>query len=392
MLKSPWMRETICCAIVLAGCGRLGFAELDAVGRVPASTLTSSSMMLAVGAGHACVQLSGGDVYCWGSNAYGQLGTGAVEPYVERPGFVSSSFDAISAGKFHTCGLRGGELWCWGDNSEAQLGLGFRDDTAHTTPERVGRLATWSAVSAGRYHTCAIRVDETLWCWGYNSEGNLGLGDRAYRAEPTRVGGETGWLTIHTGGGYGGFARHRDGSTWAWGENSRGELGVGDTAIHDRPIETGHTWSDIGPGIFTTCALDDDQLLSCWGRNDHGQLGLGDHSDRHTPARVDDHLWIMVSTMESYFTCGIDLDAALYCWGTNAAGGLGVGDTMERAAPTHVVALGDGWQDVRGGGGGSEGFACGIHEGAVYCWGTNGDGQLGVGNLMSSTTPQLVAL
>ncbi len=376
------------CAILLAGCGRLGFAELDTV---EIERTTTSTSTLAIGMSHACVREASGDVHCWGANLYGQLGTGSPDVRIERPVLVGGGWDALSAGKYHTCGLRQSELWCWGDNSEGQLGLGFRDATPHTTPERIG-TDSWLEVDAGRYHTCAIRADETLWCWGYNDEGNLGVGDRNPRGEPTQVGVDAGWHDLRVGGGYGGFARRADGSSWAWGYNSRGELGVGDVVIHDRPIETGRTWSDVGAGIFVTCGLDEALQLSCWGRNDHGELGLGDLVDRYAPVQVADHAWIRVSPMQAFFTCGIDVDRALYCWGANSGGGLGVGDTVDRSVPTHVVSLDDGWSDVRGGGGGDQAFACGLHDSGLYCWGGNGEGQLGVGDRVPSTTPRRIEL
>ena len=151
---------------------------------------------------------------------------GAVPASGAAPATVPSSWVSVAAGGTQTCGiLTDGSLWCWGDNYDGQLGDGTQLN--RTTPVPVAGDATWAQVDTGGQHTCGIRTDGSLWCWGDNTFGQVGDGTSGTSYlyhQPVRVGTDTDWSTVATGY-YHTCGIHTDGSLWCWGENSQGQLG-----------------------------------------------------------------------------------------------------------------------------------------------------------------------
>ena len=135
-----------------------------------------------------------------------------------------SKFMVVSAGEE---GPSGGELWAWGHNEFGQLGLG--DTTDRSSPVQVGSLNTWDTVAAAGRYAVAIKTDGTLWAWGRNDIGQLGLGDTIYRSSPVQVGSLNNWSKVSCRYSHS-VAIKTDGTLWAWGRNSAGQLGLGDTS------------------------------------------------------------------------------------------------------------------------------------------------------------------
>ena len=203
-----------------------------------------------------------------------------------------------SAGHGHNMAIgEDGTLWAWGENHLGQLGL---SDTANRyTPTRVGTNADWVHVSAGRgTHTLGIRKDSsgnrTLWAWGYNQNGQLGLGDTEDRNTPTRVGTYTDWVHVSAGGTHTmGIREDGEGTRtlWAWGDNLTNQLGLGDTAAYSTPTRVMFDtsgWQTVSAGSQHTLAVREDsagpRTLWVWGRG--SGLGLGDTAIRTTPTQV----------------------------------------------------------------------------------------------------------
>jgi alpha-tubulin suppressor-like RCC1 family protein len=181
---------------------------------------------LAVGGDHSCGLNASGAMRCWGSNETGEVGDGTL---MDRRGPTTVSpptLVQIAAGSNHTCGVAGdNSLWCWGDNLEGQLGIQLAGFATYQTRPATHPENVWSAVAAGAAHTCAIRTDGTLWCWGSNSRGQLGDGTLATRNRPVRVEGE-GWLSVTCGTDHTCGTR-ADNSTWCWGNNTDGATATG---------------------------------------------------------------------------------------------------------------------------------------------------------------------
>jgi alpha-tubulin suppressor-like RCC1 family protein len=213
----------------------------------------------------------------------------------------------VTSGEVMTCGTRSDDSrWCWGGwdslNELSQLdpavvrphrmgdGTGTPATPARRHPEPVspGAPDDWGSLNAGNQFFCGLRVDHTLWCWGWN------------------------------GGG---------------------RLGEGTTETHDDPVQVGSaaTWTAVALGDDHTCAAQTDGSLWCWGSNDSGQLGTGTAQDYASPRPVPDTTWTAVEAGDDH-VCGIRSDGSLWCWGTNLYGLLGNGTpTQSRVPPVQIT-------------------------------------------------------
>ena len=184
-----------------------------------------------------------------------------------------------------------GTLWSWGKNNKGQLGLGHTDKKY--IPSKIGTAAdtNWVEVFVSGYHTIARRSDNTLWGWGNNAAGQLGLGDQNNRTIPNKVGGDKDWAKAVVGK-YHTVALKTDGSLWAWGKNAQGQLGIGSGQGKEGNVSvptqvgTDKDWVEIFIGTDHTIALKEDGTLWSWGKNSYGQLGLGDKNPRRLPSRI----------------------------------------------------------------------------------------------------------
>jgi hypothetical protein len=231
---------------------------------------------------HTCAG-SGGTLYCWGGNRVGQLGTGAgsttTPTRVDLDGWAETT-----AAQDHTCAvLIGGARTCWGWNGNAQLGNGAVERRAIGRPTLApaGDLS-WSTLASGWFHTCGLTRDRRLACWGSNSR-SASAEPAATEAVvlPTPVDDSVTWSGV-TAGGFHSCGVKSDGSLWCWGMNESGELGLGDAADREAPTQVGCTdgrcttgWTTVGAGSFHTCAIRGAGELWCWGGGQNGQLGVG---------------------------------------------------------------------------------------------------------------------
>ncbi|MDQ3032839.1 MAG: hypothetical protein M3Y87_10505, partial [Myxococcota bacterium] len=332
--------------------GQIGLGTIDEPPFVPVPTRVEDGdpasfiQALAGGADTTCVLRGNSSWTCWGSHWFGQLGDG-MTGVTGVPTTTTTGLELVDlSGASTYCGIaRDGAIWCWGYNARGQLGRGV--ETHHeATPGRVGDRNDWRAIDADGLHTCAIRNDDTLWCWGYNDSGELGLGHSENRAVPERPGCAAGqsatcfddWASV-ANGEFHTCALRRDGSLWCWGGNGNGQLGLGMIGTEESaPRRVGESrWTLVEAGPRNTCAIAEDGSLWCWGPGSAGQIGDGARETRSVPSRVLDppsgERWEGVA-IGAQHTCGIRSDRSVWCWGANAEGQLGIGAATEGGAPT----------------------------------------------------------
>ena len=306
---------------------------------------------IAVGGRHVCVVVESGDVMCWGNNSSGQLGDDTQDDR-NIPGAVAglSGVTAIAAGYMHTCALVDtGAIKCWGLNVAGQLGIGSTDD--QLTPVNVVGLDGGAIkITAGGASTCALMETGAVKCWGWNGYGQLGDGTTEFRLLPTSVVGLTnGILDVESGYNHT-CAIREEGSLICWGYNDDGQLGDGTTDDRNTPVAvTGLAVGTVGVtvGRFHTCAILVRGTVQCWGNNRRGQLAIGTTQDQHTPMNVvglPDSVNDMAAGNDH--TCALTTVGGIKCWGINDSGQLGNG-TAWRTTPVDVMVEENHQDDVQ---------------------------------------------
>ncbi|MBI2472804.1 MAG: IPT/TIG domain-containing protein [Planctomycetes bacterium] len=291
----------------------------------------------------------------------------------------------IAAGDSHTLALKSdGTVWAWGGNDYGQLGDGTTTDKS--TPVQVSGLSSVTAISAGkRYYSLALKSDGTVWAWGDNSIGQLGDGTTTKRITPVQVSSLSG-VTAIVAGLYHSLALKSDGTVWAWGWNNYGQLGDGGT-----------NWSSSTPiqvsgisGVIAisgrrdhSLALKSDGTVWVWGWNEDGQLGDGTTTNRSTPVQVSSISSIAAIAGGDSHSLALKSDGTVWAWGNNSNGILGDGTTTNRNTPVQVSGL-SGVTAITSGGGNNLALKS---DGTVCAWGLNGGGQLGDGTTTNRSTP-----
>ncbi len=231
-----------------------------------------------------------GSLWSWGFGFYGVLGQGSFSSSLTNPTRVETASDwaLVAAGPQHVHGIKkNGTLWSWGNNSNGNLGNG--STSWAFTPIQIGTANDWQSVAAGSGHSLAIRADGSLWAWGSNSYGQLGDGSTALtRTTPVRIGTSDQWESVSAGARHS-LALMEDKSLHAWGSNTDGQLGVGDTLLRNAPtpVSGGGTWQAFAAGTSHSAALKSDGTLMVWGSNTHGQLGPQPLAAATTPQTAD---------------------------------------------------------------------------------------------------------
>jgi alpha-tubulin suppressor-like RCC1 family protein len=323
-----------------------------------------------------------GDLYCWG-----QLPDGHVTLVPERvAGAAAGVWQSVTGGAKSHCALRrDGSVHCFGGNDEGQLGQG--DTEPRATPVRVALPSAARSVR-GRYASfCATLVDGSLYCWGASEEGQTAQDDpfdapAPDRLSPTHVQNERDWTFADVGQGHGCGIRGNGssgGELYCWGRNSDGELGLGDGAPGQLRVpqlaQVPTNWLAVAAGQSGTCGLRTPGALYCFGSGSIAALGLGG-GIHATPTQVETaEDWTSID-LDTFHTCGIRAPGALYCWGRNDEGQLGQGDTTDRSTPTRVGDFSD-WTQISVG----RFHSCGLRRGgSVWCAGANDDGRVGTGD------------
>jgi alpha-tubulin suppressor-like RCC1 family protein len=357
----------------ISGCDQVwGLERSDEVPE-PSGTWRS----VTTGERHTCGIRTDGTLWCWGAAEYGQLGVNVVAAATPTQ-IGTGTWREVSGRGAHTCAIADDRsLWCWGDNGYGQLGA-----VAAPGPTRIG-TNTWEHVDAGRFHTCAIATDTTLWCWGDNVFGQLGDSTSERRSEPTMVdpSARDHWRSVSLGVHHTCGIRDDD-SLWCWGEGAYGALADPNLPASQhqlRPNRSRGAWTAVAVGALHTCAISTERRVRCWGYNASGELGDGTTSSSALGVDVggtaDDWLELVAGAEHM---CGRRENAGLYCWGDNRHGQIPSAEIGEiTSTPVHIAPRFDAWSGVLALG---LWHTCLIDEAnRLWCAGANGMGQLGRG-------------
>jgi alpha-tubulin suppressor-like RCC1 family protein len=363
----------------------------------------------AVSAGsHACALLHGGEVWCWGPNTVGQLGVRTPActtcPTPARVPGITGAVE-VSIGINSTCARTGaGAVLCWGEGDAEQLGpdAGVSNCAGNVpctgTPQSIPLPRAATHVATGEPYACAALDDQSVYCWGDNTFGELGNGaPGSSHGTPVKVSIEAKVVEIAAGRGRPATCVVKtDGTVWCWGVNDRGLLGhagAGDLQCdmpRDNPCNP--TPSPIAaftgfsaPTVSQIACATTSGTVYCWGANGNAQLGLGspDTVDHPTPAPVAVATPTRIAPGLNH-TCALDATGQVSCWGYNLWGVLGDGTiggpaTCENGQvacqpnASHVTGL----PKIVGLAAGAEFNVALGEDGSVWAWGLNTDGRIG---------------
>ena len=392
-------------------------ATMDGIVAQATITVAPQFTRLAVGAEHACGITGRGDLYCWGTSFFGELGPTAGIPDCSTrfgPGVRCSAIPIpsaslrpveIVAGDMHTCALAAdGTAYCWGGNFYGQAGTGSLSNVPVPTAVAGGR--TFTQLVAGRWHTCGITTLRAAYCWGWDWTGALGTGDvspeRCLASDPCSstprlvVGGHQWAQLAATDRATCGITA--SGELYCWGLDVGGDDGqycqVPDnlTGCTRTPIliSSTKTYTATSIGNVHRCQQALDGTLECWGANYWGMFGDGTLDPSPTPVTAAGGSAYASMVAYRTGTCALASDGHAQCWGRGGDGAVGNGALQDALSPADVSG---GHRFLELVTSGVSDFVCAMTDtGRAYCWGLGGFGQLGNNAFLSTSEPVLVRL
>jgi len=318
-----------------------------------------------------------GTLVVTGHNDWGQMGQGDQQDKL-RPMTVGSLTNIVTAvgGRMHTLALTSeGKVWGIGGNGDGQLGIGTYP-SIQLVPVAIASLSGITALAAGDYHSLALKSDGTVWAWGLNTNGQVGNGTLIEASQPVQVSGLSGITAIATGKSHS-LALKSNGTVWAWGLNANGRLGDGTTTDRSTPVQVSGLSgvTAISGGSLHSLALKSNGTVWAWGSNTNGVLGDGSGAAQPLPVQASSLSSITAIASGAAHNLARKSDGTVWAWGQNAFGQLG--DTTETTRTTAVQVL-----NVAGiaaiACGGSHSLAL-KSDGTVLAWGHGFYGALGNG-------------
>ena len=284
------------------------------------------------------------------------------------------------------------QLWLAGRNTPYG-NLGQNSTVDYSSPVQVPGT-TWNALAVGTYNsTLARKTDGTLWAFGYNSQGNLGQNSEVSYSSPVQVGSDTTWGTEIVNSATLSLSTKTDGTLWAWGTGTNGQLSQNNVTQYSSPVQVGSgtDWA-TGNGKLATSGsavfgIKTDGALWVWGRQDHGQLAQNEQNVQYSSPVQIPGTWSTATVGGGDFAGGVKTDGTLWMWGSNSSGALGQnqGGTLRISSPVQINGGGTSWKQLAC----SESAAMATRtDGTLWGWGSNEEGYLGINtNNISYSSP-----
>jgi alpha-tubulin suppressor-like RCC1 family protein len=302
---------------------------------------------------------SDGTLWAWGRNDQGQLGHNNKTHYsspVQIPGTTWSKdrLKISNIGVFNSYAIKtDATLWSWGYGTNGRLGQ--NSNTNYSSPRQVPGT-TWNIVSSSYNGQFAIKTDGTLWSWGWNNNGGygglLGHNNKTNYSSPRQVGSDTDWDFVTVSADSGSiFAHKTDGTLWSWGYNGSGQLGIGNKTAYSSPKQVpGSTWSGASAAIAGASsagfAIRTDGTLWGWGAGQEGQLAQNNLTEYSSPRQIPGTTWSKV-TSRGTSVFAMKTDGTAWAWGKNNYGQLGVNNETKYSSPVQIP--GTAWDIIEGG-------------------------------------------
>ncbi len=344
---------------------------------------------IAGGRFHTLVLDVNGTLWASGQNNYGQVGNGTTINALS-PVQLPSVWTKITAGGYFSVGIKSdGTLWSWGANTSGYaLGRNIGAQYYSNQPGQIGSDNDWVDVFSGAIHTLALKSDGSLWAWGYNSAGQLGRGTMDSSLIPIQVGTDTDWKSI-SAGEYHSLAIKTNGTLWVWGSNSFGEMGNNSRVNVLSPLQVGTAtdWLQAVGGSNFTIALKTDHTRWVWGTENNGASGDGWNSGyRLTPYKIPgENDWSAISAGYLH-GMGLKLNGSLWTWGYNYKGEIGNNTTTDKFTPYNVNP-GQTYTVIPRAMMEAEASFAGKSDGSVQAWGFNNNGRFGDGTNVDKKVP-----
>ena len=358
---------------------------------------------LASGSNHVCAITDKKQIYCWGQNAWSQLGTSEFKDnLVPKLVYQVDDATAISAGETHTCAIVArGNIKCWGNNTSGQVGDGIRKLGIRELPVFVHAISGAKDIALGAEHSCALLSDGKIMCWGSNTFGQLGDGTNSDSILPVAVKSQRTFINVAAGSNHT-CAIDSLGDAYCWGNNANGELGIGNRISKYEPtLVLGLSkLKNVSARFNSTCAIDSLANANCWGEGANGQLGNQDIVDKLLPDKVVDIAQgtnsngtynaaksIVEVQAGSTLSCVLSTLSTLHCWGNSNVSKVprspyyvGISSTEGNALSVDKFSVG-------------HSHVCVLRkDGSIYCSGLNDEGQFGIGSKQTTYTSSFVPL
>ena len=284
-----------------------------------------------------------GYLYNCGDGRFGAWNTNSNTSSPIQIGSLTNWTGGVLTQEGVTCHVikKDGSLWGWGANDQGAVGNGVKVGREQiSSPVQIGSLTTWAwCTGGGNTSAQAIKTDGTLWAWGPATQGGLGNGSTSTNySSPIQIGSLTNWSKVATGGENNQVAIKTDGTLWTWGNNNYGQLGLNDTSLRNSPVQVGSStgWTAVGAGYQTSGAIDAGKLYMA-GRNNNGEVG---QNNTVNPQK----LFVQVGALTTWedikpgnaITLAKKTDGTIWAWGANWNGQTGVSDVVKRSSPVQI--------------------------------------------------------